>query len=334
MTISPSPLLLFALAFGVTALLLAVLLRYGAARYLAMDEPNPRSLHSVAVPRAGGLAIVMAVLSVWSLLPLSRHLLILLTAMLAAISYIDDRQGLSVIVRLMVHGLAALLIVFSDFVDTRHSVWVAAGSVGYVLWMTNAYNFMDGADGLAGGMAVIGFSAYGYAAFAAHADTLAAMSLILAAAAGGFLLFNFPPAKVFMGDVGSIPLGFLAAVLGLTGWELKAWPWWFPVLVFSPFLVDASLTLLWRLLRRERFWEAHRSHYYQRLIRMGWGHRRTALAEYAVMAGVSLSAVAGLRLESPTQLLILAGWLLAFAGMTTTIDAHWRRFTRSRNTER
>ena len=87
-----------------------------------------------------------------------------------------------------------------------------------------------------------------------------------------------------MGDAGSIPLGFLSAALGILGWRAGHWPLWFPLLVFSPFVVDASLTLARRVLRGERFWQAHRSHYYQRLVQLGWGHRNTALAEYALMA--------------------------------------------------
>lgn len=318
------PLLL--LSFGLAFLLLALSLKTGIAGYLAMDQPNQRSLHNVAVPRVGGIAIVVAVLVAWSLLPQASPVLMLLTAALAAISYIDDRKGLAVSVRLAAHGAAALTMVLSGLAGSGQGAWIAAGMAASAVWMTNAYNFMDGADGLAGGMAIFGFSAYGIAASAAHAEPLASMSFILAAAAGAFVCFNFPPAKVFMGDAGSISLGFLAAALGLSGWQTGAWPPWFPLLVFSPFLVDASLTLLRRVLRGERFWEAHREHYYQRLIRMGWSHRRTVLAEYALMAGVAASAVAGLPLDTGIQLLILAGWAMAYASMLLTVDSRWRRF--------
>ncbi|TRZ56394.1 MAG: glycosyltransferase family 4 protein [Rhodocyclaceae bacterium] len=326
----PLPLLL--LAFGLSLVLLAIFLNSGSARYLAMDEPNQRSLHSIAVPRVGGIAIVIAALGAWSQLPEMSQLLMVLTAALAGISYIDDRKGLSVAVRLAAHVAAAGLMVISGLAGD--SAWLTAALIACVVWTTNAYNFMDGADGLAGGMAIFGFSAYAVASTVAHVELLAAMSFILVAATAGFLVFNFPPAKVFMGDAGSISLGFLAAVLGLTGWTLGAWPPWFPVLVFAPFLVDASLTLLRRILRGERFWEAHRDHYYQRLIRMGWSHRRTALAEYAVMAGVAASAVAGLRLDSGGQTWLLAGWAMAFAGMMLAIDIHWRRFAISGNEHR
>ena len=163
------------------------------------------------------------------------------------------------------------------------------------MWVTNLYNFMDGSDGLAGGMALFGFGAYALAAWLAGDAVFVVVAASIAAAAAAFLVFNFPPAKVFMGDAGSIPLGFLAAALGILGWRAGHWPLWFPVLVFSPFIIDASVTLARRLLRGERVWRAHRSHYYQRLVQLGWGHRNTALAEYALMAGCGAARALGAR---------------------------------------
>jgi UDP-GlcNAc:undecaprenyl-phosphate/decaprenyl-phosphate GlcNAc-1-phosphate transferase len=132
-----------------------------------------------------------------------------------------------------------------------------------------------------------------------------------------------------MGDGGSIPMGFLSASLGLLGWQQGLWPLWFPLLVFSPFVVDDSITLLRRMLRGERFWQAHREHYYQRLIRMGWGHRRTALTEYALMAGVIASALAALKLNPQYQSLILAGWTVFYGTVMVAIDVRWKRYRRA-----
>lgn len=326
MTITAAMLVPPSIAFGLSLVILTAILRSGITRYLAMDQPNQRSLHSLPVPRSGGIAIVIATLGAWSLSQQSTPLLMLLALVLAGISYTDDWKGLPVAVRLLVHGLAAAVLVWSGIAGHHPDLWLAIALVGYIVWMTNAYNFMDGADGLAGGMAVFGFSAYGLAACAAPAETLAATCFTVAAAAAGFLPFNFPPAKIFMGDVGSIPLGFLAAVLGLMGWQQEAWPLWFPALVFSPFLADASVTLLRRMIRGERFWQAHREHYYQRLIRMGWEHRRTALSEYLLMAAVTASAVVGLRFPAQVQISILIAWTVIFAGMMLAIDHAWRRF--------
>jgi UDP-N-acetylmuramyl pentapeptide phosphotransferase/UDP-N-acetylglucosamine-1-phosphate transferase len=133
------------------------------------------------------------------------------------------------------------------------------------------------------------------------------------------MMFNFDPARVFMGDAGSIPLGFLAGGIGLLGVVLGRSPVWFPVLVFAPFVIDASVTLL----RRERFWAAHRQHYYQRLVRMGWSHRRLALAEYVLMAGSGLTALWLLGVAPLVHLAGLVVWLLIYVLLMWRIDRRW-----------
>ena len=120
-----------------------------------------------------------------------------------------------------------------------HPAWQAVLALA-TMWVTNLYNFMDGSDGLAGGMALFGFGAYALSAWLAGDAVFVVVAASIAAASAAFLVFNFPPAKVFMGDAGSIPLGFLAAALGILGWRAGHWPLWFPVLVFSPFIIDAS----------------------------------------------------------------------------------------------
>jgi UDP-N-acetylmuramyl pentapeptide phosphotransferase/UDP-N-acetylglucosamine-1-phosphate transferase len=153
---------------------------------------------------------------------------------------------------------------------------------------------MDGSDGLAAGMTVIGFAAYAGAAALADEPELATICLCIAAAAAAFLVFNFHPARIFLGDVGSIPLGFLAGALGIIGWNDEAWPLWFPCAVFAPFIADATLTLVRRLIRGERVWQAHREHYYQRMVRSGLGHRGTAYIAYGIMALCAGAALLGL----------------------------------------
>ncbi|MBF0440174.1 MAG: hypothetical protein HQL93_13790, partial [Magnetococcales bacterium] len=115
-------------------------------------------------------------------------------------------------------------------------------------------------------------------------------ALILAAANAGFLVNNFPPAKIFMGDVGSVPMGFMAAALSL--WALRdgLFDLWVPVLIFSPFIVDATVTVIKRTLLGEKFWMPHRSHYYQRLVLSGWSHQKTVLCEYILMVSCGLTA--------------------------------------------
>jgi UDP-N-acetylmuramyl pentapeptide phosphotransferase/UDP-N-acetylglucosamine-1-phosphate transferase len=191
--------------------------------------------------------------------------------------------------------------------------------------MANLYNFMDGSDGLAGGMALIGFSIYGAAAWLAGSAEFALVNFSIAAAAAAFLVFNFHPARIFLGDAGAVPLGFLAAALGMIGWLQHDWTWWFPVLVFSPFIVDASVTLARRLLRREKVWQAHRDHYYQRLVQLGWGHAKTAISEYALMLASGLLALAALALPAGLQAVLLAVAAAAYLALIALIERAWRR---------
>jgi UDP-N-acetylmuramyl pentapeptide phosphotransferase/UDP-N-acetylglucosamine-1-phosphate transferase len=175
----------------------------------------------------------------------------------------------------------------------------------FILWMINLYNFMDGMDGFAGGMAVIGFTTL---AWLGRADAgFAAVNLTIAAASAGFLAYNFPPARLFLGDTGSTALGFLAAACSLWGSAAGLFPFWAALWVFSPFIVDATVTLLRRLMRGERVWEAHRSHYYQRLVLLGWGHRRTVLAEYVLMLACAGSAMLAVHLPTHSAFLLALG---------------------------
>ena len=271
-------LLPFGLAAGLAIAALLLLLRHG--QRLPMDVANARSLHAGAIPRTGGIAIALAVTG--SLLlsgtPGIPVAIALPAAGLFVLSLADDWRSLPVAPRLFGHLLAAAATVWGLGLP-----WpVALLVVPALVWMTNLYNFMDGADGLAGGMAAIGFTTYALVAWP-QAPGLAAASLAVAGAAAGFLVFNFPPARVFLGDAGSVPLGFLAGSLGLAGWQAGLWTPWFPVLVFLPFIADATLTLLRRAIRGERIWQAHREHIYQRLALAGWAGRRLTLSAWLIM---------------------------------------------------
>lgn len=286
-----------------------------------MDEPNHRSLHKAATPRIGGLGILAGSLACLGFLTPLLWLAVALGCALAALSFLDDRRGVPILIRLCAHFTAAAIWV--GIVGGWPPV-MAILAVLLLVWMTNLYNFMDGADGLAGGMAVTGFSAYAAVAWLGGEAGLASLCAAVAAASLGFLRFNFPPAKLFMGDVGSIPLGFLAGALGLLGWRLGLWPAWFPLLVFSPFVVDATLTLLRRMFTGKRFWQAHSEHYYQRLLRMGCSQRRTAQAAYALMILSAASAFWLTHADVVLQAAILAGWGLAYGAFAWHIDAAWR----------
>jgi hypothetical protein len=195
-----------------------------------------------------------------------------------------------------------------------------------MLWVTNLFNFMDGADGLAGGMALFAFGTYGYVAAATGVMPLGLWSLAVAGAAAGFLLFNFSPARVFLGDGGSITVGFLAGAFGIWGWAADAWPVWFPFLVSAPFFLDATATILRRMLSGEPFWRAHREHYYQRMIRSGWSHRRTALCEYMLMAASAGLAVLMLDWSAAGQYAGLAGAAAVYVVLAWAVDQRWAGF--------
>jgi UDP-N-acetylmuramyl pentapeptide phosphotransferase/UDP-N-acetylglucosamine-1-phosphate transferase len=159
-------------------------------------------------------------------------------------------------------------------------------------------------------------------------DAQAMLNFSIGGAALGFLYFNSHPAKVFMGDAGSIPLGFLAAAMGLWGWRLGHWPLWFPALVFSPFIADATVTLCKRALRREKVWQAHREHYYQRLVQIGWGHRNVAMFSYVLMFAAGISALWGMRQGWPWSLFLVWGGI--YAALMLFLDWRWKAFAGGR----
>ncbi|AJY14478.1 glycosyltransferase family 4 protein [Burkholderia dolosa] len=314
-----------AAAFAST-MILRSLLATGLAWRLATDIPNDRSLHTLPTPRVGGWGIVPV--GVVALAALAPHLWLIAAAAagLAAMSQIDDRRGLPARVRFSAHLAAVVALIAVYPADAPW--WLLAGVGFAMVWLTNLYNFMDGADGLAGGMALFGFGAYAAAALLrVHPSTeLALGAAAIAGAALGFLLLNFHPARLFLGDAGSIPLGFMAGALGYWGWRTGVWPIWFPALVFSPFIADASVTLLRRLLRGEKFWQAHREHYYQRMVRSGMGHGRTALYWYLIMlAGIIVALWAKGRPELQQWLSFFA-WYGVLACIGLVIDMRWRRF--------
>ena len=140
-------------------------------------------------------------------------------------------------------------------------------------------------------------------------------NLIVVAGVAGFILFNFPPAKIFMGDSGASTLGFLVAAYSLWASVEGLFPIWVALLVFSPFIVDATVTLLRRALAGERVWEAHKSHFYQRLVQLGWGHKKTVLHGYLLMVLCGVSAFFSLQMSVFLQWLTIAIWALIYVAI-------------------
>ena len=273
----------------------------------ALDRPNSRSLHTQPVPRIGGLGLWLGVITSWLVWQIPVPVAIGAGAgMLLLVSLTDDIKPQPVWLRLFVHMSAAGAFVY--WLMPGFSALAVWGAVAAVVWMTNLYNFMDGSDGLAGGMTVIGFGYFGIFALLAGDGNFAMIHFSIAAAAMAFLLHNFYPARIFLGDVGSIPLGFLAVTLGIWGWVQDIWSMGLPFMVFSPFIADATVTLVKRLLAGKKIWQAHREHYYQRIIQCGFGHRNTALAGYVLMLAVGGSALWADRQDPSMQFRMMLVW--------------------------
>ncbi len=322
-----APLLSFLLAY----LLISWLVKGNALRVL--DFPNKRSLHSIPVPRTGGFGLVLSILMVWSLFSVSLPPSLWAGfGLLALISFVDDVMSLSVLVRLLVHIIVAMIFSAMLLPDADH--WGMVVGIGLaIVWMSNLYNFMDGSDGLAGGMALIGFGYYGMAALLAGNTEFAMINFCIMASAGAFLRFNFYPAQIFMGDMGAVPLGFLAAALGILGWVKGLWSLWLPLLVFSPFIVDATVTLVKRFFQGEKIWQAHRKHYYQRLVQSGFGHRNTALLGYMLMLLAGGSAVWASKHNFIVQSWLTVVWGGVYLIIMLTFDWYQRHYSTNKQTE-
>jgi Fuc2NAc and GlcNAc transferase len=301
--------------------------RYALARSL-LDFPNERSSHSVPTPRGGGLAIVVVVLLGVLLLALdgrldSRVALALGGGggLVAAVGWLDDRRGVPAAIRLAVQAAAAVWAVV--WLRGMPQLTIGTGSVHLgpggallaglaVVWATNLYNFMDGIDGLAAAEAVTVGSA-GALLLAGREPSLAIIAILTAAAAAGFLLWNWPPARLFMGDVGSGFLGFLFGALAVASENAHALPALVWLVLLGPFFVDATVTLIRRMVRGERWLSAHRSHAYQRAVQAGWSHGR--VTGVVVWLSVALGVLGSLAARAPA----LIGPVLAvtFGGLGT-----------------
>jgi UDP-N-acetylmuramyl pentapeptide phosphotransferase/UDP-N-acetylglucosamine-1-phosphate transferase len=286
-----------------------------------LDIPCGRSLHDRPVLRLGGLCIWLGVLTSWFFIsiqgsiqgPMQGDFFLLMVyscvVALIFISFLDDFFRISPMARLLAHLSVSFFWAYVFFAPEFLGAIVVVLALS-LTWMTNLFNFMDGSDGLAGCMACAGFGFYGLAAFLAGDMQFACLNWAVSLASLAFLFHNAPPARMFMGDAGSIPLGFLAGAFGITGWKTGLWPWFFPVLVFSFFIVDATVTLFKRLLKAEKIWHAHCSHYYQRLARLKAGvrgHRHVLKTGCITMLLSGISGMLGIYYSN------LHIWLLGWA---------------------
>ena len=308
-----------------------------------LDHPNERSLHEKPIPRNGGVAIVLSIavgfLILCAVNYCTKSLLLISISMIimSIISYVDDRDHLSVKTRLIGQFLCVLIVVangviikpsFLPDITFDLPVWVITIlTIVYIVWMINLYNFMDGMDGFASGMTIIGFTTFAIFGLIAGDIIFTISSVIIVAASTGFLIFNFPPARIFMGDSGSASLGLLAGAFSVWGRNADIFPFWIAVIIFSPFITDATITLIQRTFRKEKIWQAHKTHYYQRLVEMGWDHRKTVLFEYTLMLLCSLFAIIAMKLTTYQKWFILIVAVLMYMTLAYFVDKKYKSFT-------
>jgi len=302
-----------------------------------VDKPNARSSHSVPTVRGGGIAIILVVLGAITLeaiRPVGSDgpllAIALAVLLLAVISFIDDLRSVRALLRFGVHGAAAatvlVIVGVPDFglaggaALALAMLWVAIGFL-WIAGYTNAFNFMDGINGIAGGQTAVTGLATAALALVAGLDATHPAVWLAAATAGaaaGFLPYNFPRARMFMGDVSSAPLGFLLAALGW--WLVRDTAWWMIIpmgLLHANFVLDTGITLVRRLLRGERWYQPHREHFYQRLVRAGRSHAEVTSAEMALLLLGAISVVLAVKSGSGLGLTVVAvaipaGWGLFF----------------------
>jgi UDP-N-acetylmuramyl pentapeptide phosphotransferase/UDP-N-acetylglucosamine-1-phosphate transferase len=269
--------------------------RYALRRKL-VDQPGERRSHQVPTPRGGGIGIVIALLLSlgWLAFDQPAHLQILLSialgiALVAAIGWIDDHHPLSPWPRLLVQTLAALLLAWGIHAEGGGAL-AMVGAIAVAMVLSNVWNFMDGIDGLAASQALLAALAY---ALLAGPGAIGWLGLCLAAACLGFLPFNLPRARIFLGDVGSGALGY--ALAALAAWTALGQGGRTPLLVLpvSAFLIDASLTLGTRIGTGQRWWLPHAEHAYQHWARRAGGHGRVTLAYAAWTLLACLAMLAG-----------------------------------------
>jgi len=286
-----------AASFGGTRVVLGIL-----RRRAILDLPNERSSHQTPTPRGGGLAVVAVVVAAWGIVGLSAPTLEILVVCgcavgLAAISWIDDLRGLPVRWRLIGQILAVAVALAWMPVRGPYFGGLLPGALDPItaavvwIWFINIFNFMDGIDGIAGTEAACIGAGVALAALAASlGEPIILCGLTAAGAALGFLWWNWQPARIFMGDVGSVPLGFLFGWLLLV---LAAEGLWAVALILPLYyLADATITLARRARRGEAIWLAHREHFYQVAVRQGRGHATVVSA--VLFANLFLIALAGL----------------------------------------
>lgn len=317
---------------------------------LVEDIPNERSLHTGTARRGGGIAIIMTVAAIagWLWVPEPGKWLwqLIIGASLlgyAVIGLLDDRNCLSISQRLAAQGIFAgglfvaaiqlgWILSADHFLIFKHTLplplWLLLPALGlWLLWMVNLFNFMDGIDGLAAVQAVVAAFTLGFWFFASGETFLGLINFSVGGGALAFAFFNCSPARVFLGDVGSLSLGAWFGWMSILGAISGKLPFEAFLLLYGLFVFDASYTLVVRIIRGENWWRGHRSHLYQRLVRAGWSHKQVSAVSLA--GCITLAALASLNVSGAGHPVLWIGLgllgLAAAAGQVRRIEAKRKR---------
>jgi len=326
--VDPAFWLLLTAAMVVSAVLVAPV-RLWLLRQRLLDVPETRRSHIAPTPRGGGLAIIGTMVLAWLLWPgalAGWRQPMAGVVLMAGLGWLDDRYQLPARLRFLVQLLVAcgLLIAVGGLqsVDVfgwsvkAPWLWTVLGGVGFI-WLINLYNFMDGSDGMAAAQGLwAGLVAAVLFEFGGQRQ-LAEFALAAGGAWGGFLFWNRPPAGIFMGDVGSLALGATVAACAVLGAATGAISVWVSFMISSVFVVDATATLLARVVRGERWYTPHRQHAYQRLLDLGWSHSQV-LRLYLLINVLLVLPVIAAAARWPQLDTVLA------AGLAMVLAVGWR----------
>jgi Fuc2NAc and GlcNAc transferase len=295
-----------------------------------MAQPGARQSHQLATPTGGGLGLIISIVVTTICLQLALALpgfwwqnMLPGVLLLAIVGWRDDKQTVSPLIRLLVQLAVSVWLIGFGWSEFSLKDWGLFTIVTVAMvWLMNLYNFMDGSNGMAGFQGV--FAGVIMAVFFQMGEqhAMALIALVVAAACMGFLPLNFPQARVFMGDVASVPLGFIFASLAVYGIQTGSLSLSISILVMSVFIIDATLTLLVRLFRGERWYTAHAQHVYQRLIALGWSHRQVLVIYQAINVILVLPAIV-LAEMYPQFAIVTVGLILLLLGTCWQI-ANWR----------
>ncbi len=301
----------------VLSLLLTIYYRRVAMRYGIMDVPNERSSHKMPIPRGSGITfflsfnLVLAVLVQQGILTLKYTFPVFLGGpVIMLLGYWDDISSIPAGVRLSVHMLVSFFVFIlissgfsKDITISFLPEWpwlTTAFCILFIAWFINLYNFMDGCDGLATSVGMVGSGLISLLSYISGHQDLAVTYLILAYALAGFLVFNWHPAKVFMGDAGAYFLGYVFGALALVSKMYYDSSLYIHLIIFGLMIVDATWTLFRRATRRERIFNAHRQHGFQKLMQKGWGHARVT-SLYVLITVLWLFPMAAFCITYPTK---------------------------------